>query len=67
MSDPRFPLVKPPIEIGAASFIGMDAYVGPGVVLGARCVVGARASVFKSFPDDTALSGNPARPVRDER
>jgi putative colanic acid biosynthesis acetyltransferase WcaF len=63
MSDPRFPLIKPPISIGAGSFIGMDAYVGPNVVLGERCRVGARASVFKSFPADTVLEGNPARPV----
>ncbi len=62
-TSPLFPLITPPIEVGAGSFIGADAYVGPGVTLGESCVVLPRASVYKDFPAATTLRGNPARPV----
>ncbi|MCB9846862.1 MAG: hypothetical protein H6814_00465 [Phycisphaeraceae bacterium] len=62
-TDSTFPLTRPPITIGAGSLIGIDAYVGPDVTLGQRCVLHPRASAYKSFPDDTELVGNPARPV----
>lgn len=63
-SDPVFPLLRPPIEIGAGSFIGMDAYIGPDVKLGERAVVHPRASVYRSFGDGAELRGNPAQDVR---
>ena len=62
MSDPSFPLLRPPITIGDGCLIGADAYVGPNVSLGARCHVWPRASVYKNYPDQTNLRGNPARP-----
>jgi putative colanic acid biosynthesis acetyltransferase WcaF len=62
-TNPRFPLVTPPIDVGAGCFVGADAYVGPGVTLGENCVVLPRASVYKDFPAATTLRGNPARPV----
>jgi putative colanic acid biosynthesis acetyltransferase WcaF len=65
-TDSRFPLVKPPITIGAGTFIGIDAYIAPGVSLGAGCRVWPRASVYRSFGDGTRLQGNPARPVSPE-
>jgi len=66
MTDPRFPLTRPPITIGAGSFIGLDAYVGPGVVLGRGCRLWPRASVHRDYPDGSLLKGNPARPVGPE-
>lgn len=62
MSDSRFPLLKTPITIGAGCFIGLDAYIGPEVELGDGCRVWPRASVYKSYPQGTALRGNPAKP-----
>ena len=62
MSDPSFPLLRPPITIGDGCLIGADAYVGPNVSLGAGCRVWPRASVYKNYPDRTNLQGNPARP-----
>lgn len=63
MTDSRFPLIKPPITIGAGCFIGIDAYIGPDVVLGDGCRVWPRASVYRSFPPGTELVGNPAKPA----
>lgn len=63
MTDSRFPLIKPPITVGAGCFIGLDAYIGPDVVLGDGCRVWPRAAVFKSQAPGTELKGNPARPV----
>ena len=61
MRDTRFPLTRPPITIGEDCFIGVDAYIAPEVELGDRCRVRHRASVYRSFPADTVLEGNPAR------
>lgn len=63
MTDSRFPLIKPPITVGAGCFIGLDAYIGPEVVLGDGCVVWPRASVYRSFPAGSELKGNPAKDV----
>ncbi len=62
MTDSRFPLLKTPITIGERCFIGIDAYIAPEVTLGDRCRVWPRASVYRSFPADTDLQGNPAKP-----
>jgi putative colanic acid biosynthesis acetyltransferase WcaF len=61
MTDSRFPLLTPPITIGAGSFIGIDAYIGPNVTLGERCKVWPRSSVHSSAPSGTELCGNPAK------
>lgn len=63
MTDSRFPLVKPPISIGARCLIGADAYIGPEVTLGDDCRVWARASVYRSFPAGSRLRGNPAKAI----
>jgi putative colanic acid biosynthesis acetyltransferase WcaF len=65
MTDSRFPLIKPPITVGARCLIGADAYLGPEVVLGDDCRVWPRASVYRSYPDGTRLAGNPAKPVEE--
>lgn len=63
MTDSTFPLLRPPITIGAGSFVGLDAYIGPGVRLGRDCRVWPRTSVYKSAPANTHLAGSPGRPV----
>jgi putative colanic acid biosynthesis acetyltransferase WcaF len=67
MTDPTFPLVKPPITLGKRCFIGIDAYVAPDVELGDDCRVWPRTSVYKSAPEGTCLKGNPARPIDPEQ
>jgi putative colanic acid biosynthesis acetyltransferase WcaF len=62
MSDPSFPLVRMPITLGHRCFVGIDSYIAPGVALGDDCRVWPRSSVHKSFPPNTAIAGNPARP-----
>src|SRR5688572_8827448 len=59
-----YPLVRPPIVIGADCWIATDAFVGPGVSVGDRVVVGARASVFKDVPPDVVVAGNPAHVIK---
>lgn len=66
-TDPRFPLLTPPITIGSRTFIGIDSYLAPGVSLGADCRVWPRSSVYRSFPDGAVIQGNPARAVTDLR
>ena len=63
MTDSRFPLLKPPITVGARCFIGIDAYIGPWVELGEDCRVWPRASVYKNAPAGAHLRGNPAKPI----
>lgn len=53
-----------PIVIGRGCWIGSGAVIMPGVVLGDRCTVAPGSVVYGRFPDDTTLSGNPARPLR---
>lgn len=59
-----YPLLRPPITIGADCWIAADAFVGPGVTIGDRTVVGARASVFGDLPPDMICVGNPAKPIK---
>lgn len=60
---PEFPLIKPPISIGADSWICTDAFVGPGVTVGDGAVVGARAVVIDDVAPGAIVVGNPARPI----
>ncbi|MEO1236855.1 MAG: acetyltransferase [Planctomycetota bacterium] len=50
------------VTLGRATLVGLGAKVLPGVTLGDRCVVGAGAVVTRDHPDDTTLTGVPARP-----
>ena len=47
--------------------IGSDTWVGDSAIVlasvGERCTVGAGAVVFKDFPDESTVLGNPARKV----
>lgn len=59
-----YPLLRPPIRIGADCWVAADAFVGPGVTVGDRSVVGARASVFSDVPSGVIVGGNPARVIK---
>jgi len=59
MSDPLFPLIRPPIALGDGCFVGFDAYIAPNVVLGDRTRVYPRTSVYRSTDPDTIWRGNP--------
>ncbi|AZP04005.1 sugar O-acetyltransferase [Jeotgalibaca ciconiae] len=53
-----------PITIGDNAWIGGGAIILPGVTLGNNVVVGAGSVVTKSFPDNVAIAGNPARVIK---
>jgi len=63
-TDPTFPLVSRPINIGEDCWIAADVFVGPGVEIGDGTVVGARSSVFSNLPDWSVCVGTPAKPVK---
>lgn len=58
-----FPLLRPPITIGAEAWIATDAFIGPGVTVGERAVVGARTTVVKDVPADQVVVGPSARAI----
>jgi len=63
MRDSRFPLLRPPVTVGARCLVGVDAFVGPGVELGDDVRVHPRASVYRSFAGPGELAGTPAARV----
>lgn len=62
--DPRLPLTRPPIEIGAGTWIGTEAFIGPGVIVAEAAVIGARAVVVRNVQAGHFIAGNPGRTVR---
>jgi putative colanic acid biosynthesis acetyltransferase WcaF len=59
--DPRLPLLRLPIEIGADAWICSQAFVGPGVTVSEGAVVAACAVVTEAVAPWTVVGGNPAR------
>ena len=53
-----------PVRIGNSVWIGGGATILPGVTIGNNCIIGAGAVVTRDVPDNTAVAGNPARPIR---
>lgn len=62
--DPKLPLVKLPIVIGADVWVCADAFVGPGVSIGPGAIAGARSVVMSNVADDLIVVGNPARVIK---
>ena len=67
LNDPTLPLLKPPVVIEDAAWIGTEAFIGPGVTIGAGAVVGARAVVVRNVAPLDVVVGNPARTVSQRR
>lgn len=62
--DPRLPLMRLPIEIGADAWICAQSFVGPGLSIGAGAVVAACAVVTRPVDPWAVVAGNPARFVK---
>jgi putative colanic acid biosynthesis acetyltransferase WcaF len=63
-TDPRMPLIKPPISIGDSAWICADAFIGPGVTVAEGAVIGARSVVVKDVQAWTVVAGNPAKAIK---
>jgi UDP-3-O-[3-hydroxymyristoyl] glucosamine N-acyltransferase len=50
-------------KIGDKTWIGPHACIREDIVVGSRVIVGAGAVVHKDVPDDSVVTGSPARPV----
>lgn len=61
--DPRLPLLRKSIEIGAQAWICADAFVGPGLSIGEGAIVGAAGVVVKDVSAWQIVAGNPARVI----
>jgi putative colanic acid biosynthesis acetyltransferase WcaF len=63
-SDPGFPLITKPINIGAYAWVAAEAFVHPGVTIGTGCVIGARSVVAKDMPEWMVCAGHPCMPIK---
>lgn len=54
-------LIPSPIKIGERVWIGANATVLPGVTIGDNAVIGAGSIVTRDVPENTVVTGNPAR------
>jgi putative colanic acid biosynthesis acetyltransferase WcaF len=59
------PLLTPPIELKADSWVCARAFIGPGVTVGEGAIVGAAAVAMKDVRDWTIVAGNPAQYSKD--
>ena len=59
-----FPLLRPPIVIGAEAWICADAFIGPGVTIGEGAIVGAGTVVIEDVRPWMIVVGNPARETK---
>jgi acetyltransferase-like isoleucine patch superfamily enzyme len=52
------------IKIGNNCFIGMNSLILPNTTIGNNCIVGAGSVVRGKIPDNSVVSGNPAKVIR---
>jgi acetyltransferase-like isoleucine patch superfamily enzyme len=52
------------VKIDDGVFIGVNSVILPGVHIGKNSVVSAGSIVLNNIPENTVVSGNPARPLR---
>ena len=66
-TDPRFPLIRSPIRIGARCVLQTAAFVAPGVTLGDGIILRERAGMYRSTDDVGVYMGNPAKRLPAEK
>jgi putative colanic acid biosynthesis acetyltransferase WcaF len=59
------PLLTPPIDLQADSWVCARAFIGPGVTVGEGAIVGAAAVAMKNVAPWTIVAGNPAHFCKD--
>jgi putative colanic acid biosynthesis acetyltransferase WcaF len=64
-TDPGFPLVTSPINVGDHAWVAAEAFVHPGISIGEGCVIGARSVVTKDMPDWMVCAGHPCKPIKE--
>ena len=52
-----------PVKIGNNCFIGQQAFIKPGTVIGDNCIIGAGSVVSGNIPENSIVTGNPAKVV----
>lgn len=61
------PRVTKPVRIGRGTAIGERVAILPGSNIGRHCVIGTNSVVQGDIPDDSMVSGNPARIIGRKR
>jgi putative colanic acid biosynthesis acetyltransferase WcaF len=63
-TQPGFPLITRPINIGDHVWVAAEAFVHPGVSIAEGSVIGARSVVTRDMPEWTVCSGFPCVPIK---
>jgi putative colanic acid biosynthesis acetyltransferase WcaF len=66
-TQPGFPLVTKPIQVGNHVWIAAEAFVHAGVSIGEGAVIGARSVVQKDMPSWTVCAGHPCKPIKERK
>jgi putative colanic acid biosynthesis acetyltransferase WcaF len=66
-TQPGFPLVIRPINIGDQAWIAAEAFIHPGITIGKGCVIGARSVVTKDMPAWMICAGHPCKPIKERK